>query len=108
MVDLQREEFDVILALSVTKWVHLNSGDVGLKRMFRRVYKQLRPDGIFIVEPQPLPSYGRRKNLSETIRRNYDSMEFKPNQFTAYLLSSDVGFSYHYTLAMPFNKAKGL
>ena len=60
----QLPEFDVILALSLTKWIHLNWGDEGIKRFFRKVYLHLRPGGKFIVEPQPFSSYARKKKVS--------------------------------------------
>lgn len=35
--------YDTVLALSVTKWIHLNSGDEGIKRTFRKIYEFLKP-----------------------------------------------------------------
>jgi hypothetical protein len=49
--------FDTIMCLSVTKWVHFNWGDDGVKRLFTQVYKALYPGGIFVLEPQPWRSY---------------------------------------------------
>ena len=64
VVERQQPEYDIILALSLTKWVHLNWGDAGVRRLFRRAYRHLRPGGRFIVEPQPFSSYAKRKKLT--------------------------------------------
>lgn len=59
--------YDVIFCLSVTKWIHLNSGDEGIVSLFEKIKQALKVGGIFILEPQPFPSYARRKNLSNVI-----------------------------------------
>ncbi len=60
----QLPEFDIILALSLSKWIHLNWGDAGIKRFFKKVYHHLRPGGRFILEPQPFNSYAKRKKIN--------------------------------------------
>ena len=49
--------FDCITALSVTKWIHLHSGDGGIRYFFSKVCDLLAPGGKFIVEPQTWRSY---------------------------------------------------
>uniref|UniRef100_A0ABM5EJL9 RNA methyltransferase n=1 Tax=Pogona vitticeps TaxID=103695 RepID=A0ABM5EJL9_9SAUR len=107
LLEAQKPEYDVILCLSLTKWVHLNWGDEGLKRLFRRLYRHLRPGGILVLEPQAWSSYKKRKNLTETISRHYHRIKLKPDQFPSYLTSSEVGFSSYELVAMPRNTSKG-
>ncbi|XP_037126274.1 7SK snRNA methylphosphate capping enzyme isoform X2 [Syngnathus acus] len=102
----QRPEYDVILCLSVTKWVHLNWGDSGLKRLFKRVYRHLHPGGIFILEPQPWQSYIKRKKLTDNINRNFNSIHLKPDQFSSYL-TNEVGFTSCEFLGTPKSLARG-
>ncbi|XP_051976714.1 7SK snRNA methylphosphate capping enzyme-like [Xyrauchen texanus] len=106
LLQMQREEYDVILCLSVTKWVHLNWGDDGLKRLFQRVYRHLRPGGLFILEPQPWNSYSKRKKLTDAIYKNYHSICFKPEQFSSYL-TTEVGFSSYELIGTPQNFSRG-
>ncbi|XP_033642172.1 7SK snRNA methylphosphate capping enzyme-like isoform X1 [Asterias rubens] len=107
ILELQKPEYDTILCLSVTKWIHLNWGDAGLKKMFRRVFLALRPGGRFILEPQAWPSYTKKKKLTETIYKNYKQIQLKPDKFKDYLLSSAIGFSSCETIGTPLNKSKG-
>uniref|UniRef100_A0A3Q3GI53 RNA methyltransferase n=1 Tax=Labrus bergylta TaxID=56723 RepID=A0A3Q3GI53_9LABR len=76
-----RGQYDVILCLGVTKWVQLQSGDVGVITLFKRAYQSLSPGGLFILEPQPWSSYCRSKTL-----------RLRPEHFTCYL-TNNVGFT---------------
>ncbi|XP_053963356.1 7SK snRNA methylphosphate capping enzyme bin3 [Anastrepha ludens] len=101
------QQYDLILCLSVTKWIHLNFGDAGLKMTFKRMFNQLRPGGKLILEAQNWASYKKKKNLTPQIYHNYRNIEFFPNKFHEYLLSSEVGFSHSYTLGVPRHLSKG-
>jgi len=68
----QKPMYDTILCLSVTKWVHLNWGDQGLKRMFKKIYNNLRPGGRLILEPQPFASYKKRRKLTVSENESFD------------------------------------
>jgi 7SK snRNA methylphosphate capping enzyme len=39
-LDPEEELYDTILGLSITKWIHLNNGDGGLRFFFNKVYKK--------------------------------------------------------------------
>jgi len=54
---VEPNSFDCITALSVTKWIHLHSGDGGIRYFFSKVRDLLAPGGKFICEPQEWRSY---------------------------------------------------
>jgi len=119
-------EYDTIIAFSVTKWIHLNFGDQGLKRFFKRIYRTLLPGGRLILEPQPWSSYRLKRRMTvrkekdfsliekkmnfgfqKDITETYNHIEFKPTEFVSYLLSAEVGFETCTTIATPDNTHKG-
>ncbi|XP_037041586.1 7SK snRNA methylphosphate capping enzyme bin3 isoform X2 [Bradysia coprophila] len=99
-------QYDLIVCLSVTKYIHLNFGDAGLKSAFKKMFNQLRPGGKLILEAQNWASYEKSKNLTQTMYSNYKSIEFFPNKFQEFLLSTEVGFS-HTSLLAVLRHAKG-
>lgn len=103
----EQPQFDTILCLSITKWIHLNFGDAGLKQTFKRMHAQLRPGGVLVLEPQGWTSYIKKKNLTERIYKNYNNIEFRPQKFTQYLLSSEVGFCKCEVISIPPHPSKG-
>lgn len=90
--------------LSTTKWVHLNFGDDGLRRLFARVHACLRPGGRFILEPQPWSSYKKRSKLTADIHRHFCAIEMRPPQFVAYLLSEAGGFERAEEVEVPYEE----
>lgn len=85
------EEYDSIICLSVTKWIHLNWGDDGLIKLFVKIWRLLRPGGIFVLEPQPWSSYKRNRLVSETAKMNFNDILIHPDRFRELLLDK-IGF----------------
>ncbi|PIC47389.1 hypothetical protein B9Z55_006767 [Caenorhabditis nigoni] len=106
MLDMIQPEFDVILALSITKWIHLNWGDDGMRRFFKRAFAQLHPGGRLIIEPQAFETYRKRAKMSEELKTNYSKIEFKPDDFEMYLIET-IGFESVDKLGVSGAKSKG-
>ncbi|KAF9540160.1 hypothetical protein EC957_004599 [Mortierella hygrophila] len=89
----QREldKWDVILGFSLTKWIHLHHGDERLKKFFRKVYRNLTPGGVFVVEPQDYATYVKRSKITPEMKKTYDDIKFRPEEFRNYLVN-EVGF----------------
>ncbi|CAO1378945.1 unnamed protein product [Diamesa serratosioi] len=90
-LEFETAQYDTILCLSVTKWIHLNFGDDGIKFLFQRIYKQLNTNGILILEPQSFKTYKKRSKLTPEIEENYKNIKLRPSDFKKYLID-EVGF----------------
>ena len=89
-----RESLDAVLCLSVTKWIQLNRGDAGLKRLFMDVHESLTPGGVFIVEPQPWRSYRqafKKQRMPEETRAHFLAIALRPSLYAEFLRTT-VGF----------------
>nr|CAB3263757.1 7SK snRNA methylphosphate capping enzyme-like [Phallusia mammillata] len=106
VLNFQEPEYDVIMCMSVTKWIHLNWGDEGLTNTFRRFFKQLRPGGKLILEPQDWSSYKKKKKLTETIYQNFYQIKLMPASFPNFLTKS-IGFEKVEYLQNTSKDAKG-
>ncbi|KAI5120881.1 hypothetical protein M0805_002981 [Coniferiporia weirii] len=86
-----RDGYDVVLALSITKWIHLNEGDEGLRKFFRRAYSVLKPGGAFILEPQEWETYSKAKRMDSRLKENAKGIRLRPSDFERIL--GETGFS---------------
>lgn len=72
-------QYDLILCLSLTKWIHLHHGDEGLVRFFGRIVQSLRPGGIVAMEIQPWQSYSQARSLSRSLRVSHARLRIRPD-----------------------------
>ncbi|KAA8498147.1 putative RNA methyltransferase At5g51130 [Porphyridium purpureum] len=77
--------YDLVLLMSVTKWIHLHHGDAGIKQVFKNVANVLAPRGVFVLEYQRWSTYRRKANLSTEVHQNYKSIRLRPEVFDTYL-----------------------
>ncbi|KAF3339697.1 putative RNA methyltransferase [Carex littledalei] len=85
------EKYDAIVCLSVSKWIHLNWGDEGIITLFVKIWRLLRPGGVFLLEPQPWKSYKQNRLVSETAKANFERIFLHPGKFREILLDK-IGF----------------
>ncbi|KAL0060708.1 hypothetical protein AAF712_012488 [Marasmius tenuissimus] len=78
-----KEGYDVVVAFSISKWIHLNRGDPGLTSFFQRVHDVLKPGGVFILEPQPWESYRKARRIlsSADVQRDVE-VTIRPENFS--------------------------
>ncbi|EFJ08038.1 hypothetical protein SELMODRAFT_132602 [Selaginella moellendorffii] len=86
--------YDTILCLSISKWIHLNWGDEGLLKFFAKVFKELRPGGRLVLEPQPWESYSKKRRVSEVTRKNFQRIKLRPDNFPS-ILTEKIGFKFY-------------
>ncbi|XP_043227980.1 mucin-19-like isoform X2 [Amphibalanus amphitrite] len=105
LLETVKPEFDTVLCLSITKWIHLNFGDDGIRRFLRRVYLCLRPGGRLLLEPQPWSSYLKYKKLTPKISETFGQLQLRPDQFPELL--EQLGFLPCQTVGRPRHSAAG-
>ncbi|KAF0311163.1 7SK snRNA methylphosphate capping enzyme [Amphibalanus amphitrite] len=105
LLETVKPEFDTVLCLSITKWIHLNFGDAGIRRFLRRVYLCLRPGGRLLLEPQPWSSYLKYKKLTPKISETFGQLQLRPDQFPELL--QQLGFLPCQTVGRPRHSAAG-
>lgn len=88
-------QFNLIFAFSVTKWIHIHYGDLGMQQFFDNIYHLLAnpvsdtdsstDDGhtvsYLILEPQPWKDYKQHQSY----RHRLASMKFRPSAWQEWL-----------------------
>lgn len=107
LLEFEKPQYDTILCLSITKWIQLNYGDDGIRFLFKRIFKQLNPNGHLILEAQDYETYKKRRNLTPEIYENYKNICFHPKSFKNYLLSNEVGFTGYFEIGLTNHECRG-
>jgi len=103
---------------SVSKCIHLNGGDAGLRWFFECIYAALVPCGAFVLKAQPRKSYVKAcklhpvgtftllclwwiecASLMQTLQENTQSLQIWPEGFEGVLCS--IGFKPMQRLSKP-------
>jgi 7SK snRNA methylphosphate capping enzyme len=84
----------------------LNWGDGGLRTLFARFQKQLRPNGLLILEIQPWSSYKKKKAMTADTYKHFKEIKMRPNQFPE-VLEKEYGLKLERRLEPPTGSAEG-
>ena len=72
-IPTDKDSYDVVLAFSISKWIHLNGGDDAVMKIFNRVYMVLN-HGVFVLGPQSWETYGKARKMDEKLRTNANTL----------------------------------
>lgn len=86
-------QYDVVLLFRLTKWIHINWGDLGIKRLFTRCNEWLRLGGLLVLEVKDLAGqpYAKEKHVSAGTRATRDGLLLLPGDFD-WFLTNAYGF----------------
>jgi 7SK snRNA methylphosphate capping enzyme len=71
-------QWDVVMLLSVVKWLHLNNSDDVLVELFRRLFDIVVPGGFLVLEPQDWANYKRAVKKCPSLRENIKKLKLRP------------------------------
>ncbi|KAL9538356.1 hypothetical protein MBANPS3_010989 [Mucor bainieri] len=99
-------QYDTILALSITKWIQLHHGDKGLRSFFKKVYDSLAPGGTLVLEPQDFDTFQRRAKQIDPSKDVEQELKFRPEDYADFLIQK-LGFRERRDLGVPKGDIKG-
>lgn len=88
---LAAQQFDTVLLLSLTKWVHMNFGDDGIRTLFANAKCLLRVGGRLVLEAQKFKAYAKILPQSARFQKVYPNIQLRPEMFEDYLIKQ-LGF----------------
>lgn len=82
--------YDVILAFSVIKWIHLEHLDDGLLRFFAQCASSITPGGYLVIELQTWDSYQKaiRPNKAPHYGQSFQALQYRPETSFTQLLAT--------------------
>lgn len=83
--------YDIILALSVIKWIHLEHLDEGLRHFFAKCSSSLTPGGYLVIELQDWASYEKavRPNTAPHFGQSLKDLQYRPETSFDELLANE-------------------
>ena len=83
--------YDVILVLSVIKWIHLEHLDEGLVKFFHKCNASLASGGYLVLEAQGWDSYLKavRPNAAPHFAKNLERLRYRPETSFTKLLQDE-------------------
>jgi len=85
--------WDIVLLLSVARWIHLQTGDDYMKHLFQQFGERINPGGMLVMENSY--SYEHCSKALKEKGMEVPSLEFPPQEFVNYL-TTECGFIYQH------------